>query len=274
MNEAKPKHHFLVIAAASRGARFFIKKALRQGHSVTALCRSEDDPAALVRMQRLLAETTLTEGGQPAAEAEGELRASCMNILEPETYRLLLSEEPAIDRVCCFVGVVGVRQMMSRSHKLYTQTIGALIEGLSTSRYVEFYYHGSSGLEGPPGLGKPALPANFSPKWLLNLGLKIPAAQDCFDSETLLAQAATSGLKFVVFRPAWLTTAPAKRAYGYCFDTTGLDNEMLPLRDAKTTISREDVAEEILRVATLPDEERADWFGHGVYLVELKRRSA
>lgn len=96
----------------------------------------------------------------------------------------------------------------------------------------------------------------------------------CKLSETLLAQAATSGLKFVVFRPASLTTAPAKRSNGYCFDTTGLDNEMLPLRDAKTTISREDVAEEILRVATLPDEERAGWFGHGVYLVEMKRRSA
>jgi len=164
--------------------------------------------------------------------------------------------------------------MMRRSDKLYTQTIGALIEGMSNSRYVEFYYHGSSGLEGPPGLGKPGLPANFSPKWLLNLGLKVPAAQDCFDSETLLAQAATSGLEFVVFRPAWLTTAPAKRSYGYCFDTTGLTNEMLPLRDAKTTISREDVAEEILRVATLPDEERACWFGHGVYLVDMKRRSA
>jgi nucleoside-diphosphate-sugar epimerase len=274
MNEAKLRHHFLVIAAASRGARFFIKKALRQGHSVTALCRSEDDPAALVRMQRLLAETTLTEGGVPAAEAEGELRASCKSILEPETYRLMLSEEPTIDRVCCFVGVVGLRQMMRRSDKLYTQTIGALIEGMRTSRYVEFFYHGSSGLEGPPGLGKPALPANFSPKWLLNLGLKVPAAQDCFDSETVLATAGTAGLKFVVFRPAWLTTEPAKRTYGYCFDTTGLNNEMLPLRDAKTTISREDVAEEILRVATLPEQERALWFGHGIYLVDMKRRPA
>jgi hypothetical protein len=103
------------------------------------------------------------------------------------------------------------------------------------------------------------------------LGLKIPAAQDCFDSESLLAKAGATGLKFVVFRPAWLTTGPAKRSYGYCFDTTGMNNERLPLRDAKTTISREDVAEEILRVATLPDEERARWFGHGVYLVDMKR---
>jgi hypothetical protein len=28
----------------------------------------------------------------------------------------------------------------------------------------------------------------------------------------------TAGLKFVVFRPVWLTTEPAKRTYGYCFD--------------------------------------------------------
>ena len=163
--------------------------------------------------------------------------------------------------------------MMRRSDKLYTQTIGALIEGMRTSRYVEFFYHGSSGLEGPPGLGKPALPANFSPKWLLNLGLKVPAAQDCFDSETVLATAGTAGLKFVVFRPAWLTTGPAMRSYGFCFDTTGMDNETLSLREAETTISREDVAEEILRVATLPDQERALWFGHGVYLVDMKRRA-
>ena len=270
MNEANPKHHFLVIAAASRGARFFIKKALRQGHSVTALCRAEDDAAALVRMRELLEETTLTEGDLPAAEAEGDLRASCKSILEPETYRLMFTEEPAIDRVFCFVGVVGLRQMLSRSHKLYTQTIGALLEGMKTSRYVEFFYHGSSGLEGPPGKSKPALPANFSPKWLLNLGLKIPAAQDCFESELLLANAAADGLKFTVFRPAWLTTGPAKRAYGHCFDTTGMDDEIFPLRTAKTTISREDVAEEILRVATLPDSDRAAWFGRGVYLADRK----
>ena len=265
------RHHFLVIAAASRGARFFVKKALRQGHSVTALCRAQDDDGALARMQALLAETKLAEGGLPPAPVEGQLRASSRSILDPETYRLLLMRDPAIDRVCCFVGVVGLSQMMSRSQKLYTQTIGALIEGMGASRYVEFFYHGSSGLEGPPGSSEPALPANFSPKWLLNLGLKIPAAQDCFDSEGLLAQAAASGLKFVVFRPAWLTTAPAKRSYGYCFDTTSMDNEMLPLRDAKTTISREDVAEEILRVATLPGDERDRWFGHGVYLVDLVR---
>jgi hypothetical protein len=273
MNEAKPREHFLVIAAAARGARFFIKKALEQGHSVTALCRAGDDHAALGRMEKLLSETKLTEGGIPAADVQGTLHASSQNILDSETYRLLLSNDPTINRICCFVGVAGFRQMMSRDEKLYTQTIEALVEGMGESRWVEFFYHGSSGSEGIPGHSRPQLPDNFRPRWLLRLGLKIPAAQDCFDSETLLARASATGLKFVVFRPAWLTTAPAKRSYGYCFDTTALDNEMLPLREAKTTISREDVAEEILRVATLPEQERALWFGHGVYLVDMKRRA-
>ena len=274
MNEAKPRQHFLVIAAASRGARFFIKKALEQGHSVTALCRAGDDHAALKRIEEALADTMLTEGGIPPLDVHGTLHACSQNILDSETYRSLLTEDPSIDRICCFVGATGFHQMMSRDDKLYTQTIKALVEGMGESRWVEFFYHGSSGSEGIPGQNKSQLPANFRPRWLLNLGLKIPAAQDCFESETLLARAGATGMKFVVFRPAWLTTAPAKRSYGYCFDTTGMDNEALPLRDAKTTISREDVAEEILRVATLPQQERALWFGHGVYLVDMKRRSA
>ena len=76
-------------------------------------------------------------------------------------------------------------------------------------------------------------------------------------------------MKFIVFRPAWLTYGAAGRSYGYCFDTTGWDNERLPLRNAKMTISREGVAEEIPRVSTLSDTERAMPFGHGVYLVDM-----
>ena len=76
-------------------------------------------------------------------------------------------------------------------------------------------------------------------------------------------------MKFIVFRPAWLTNGAAGRSYCYCFDTKGLDNERLPLRTAKMTISREDVAEEILRVSTLSDSERAMSFGNGVYLVDM-----
>ena len=76
-------------------------------------------------------------------------------------------------------------------------------------------------------------------------------------------------MKFVVFRPAWLTNGAAGRSYGYCFDTTSWDNGRLPLRKAKMTISQEDVDEEILRVSTLSDSEKAMWFGHGVYLVDV-----
>ena len=274
MNEPEPRQHFLVIAAAARGARFFIKKALQRGHSVTALCRAAEAPTALERMEGLLGDTPLAAGGRSPAAVPGTLRAIDQSILAPETYASLLNADPSISRICCFVGVRGLRQMMSREAKLYTQTIGALVEGMRASRWVEIYYHGSSGVEGLPGQAKPQLPENFRPQWLMNLGLKIPAAQDCFDSEALLARAAPLGLNFVIFRPAWLTTAPAKRSYGYCFDTTAMDNELLPLRDAKTTISREDVAEEILRVATLPEQERIQWFGHGVYLVDLKKRAS
>lgn len=274
MPEQRLQRHFLVIAAASRGARFFIRKALRQGHDVTALCRAADAEAALARMNRLLGETVLAKGGVEAAQRVGVLRASNMNILEAKTYSALLSDDPSIDRVCCFVGVTTLRQMMSRQTQLYTQTISAVVDGMRRSRWVEFFYHGSSGVEGIPGNTVQLLPENFRPRWLLNLGLRLPAAQDCFESESILAASRAEGMKFVVFRPAWLTTAPAKRAYGYCFDTTGMDNEDLPLRETKTTISREDVAEEILRVATLLDEERAGWHGHGVYLVDMKTSSS
>ena len=264
----EPKHHFLVIASASRGARYFVKKALRQGHDVTALCRAADDDAALLRMKELLKDTALTEGGVEAAPQPGTLFAKNHDILQPETYSTLLANDSSIDRVCCFVGVTTFRDMMSRTHQLYTRTIGAIVEGMRRSRWVELYYHGSSGVEGVPGQGIPQLPDNFYPKWLLNLGLKIPAAQNCFESEKILAQA--EGLTFVIFRPAWLTSQPAKRAYGYCFDYTGMDHEQFPLRTAKVTIGREDVAEEILRVCVLPDAVRSKWHGHGVYLADKK----
>jgi hypothetical protein len=36
------------------------------------------------------------------------------------------------------------------------------------------------------------------------------------------------------------------------------------------TIGREDVAEEILRVATLPEIEPKKYHGHGIYIVDMK----
>ncbi len=99
----------------------------------------------------------------------------------------------------------------------------------------------------------------------------IPAFKEYLKSEVILAQARAEGLKFVIFRPAGLKNGSAKRQYGHSFDTTGLDKEDLPLRHAKKSISREDVAEEILRVATLPESERLKWHGHEVYLVAIKK---
>ena len=151
MDPPKPRHHFLVIAAASRGARFFVKKALQQGHSVTALCRAVDDAGALARMQALLDKTPLTHGGLPSADTLGTIQAFDKNILDPETYQMALNQDSSIDQVCCFVGTTSLGQMLRRDIRLYSQTIQALITGMIKSRWVEFYYHGSSGTEGIPG---------------------------------------------------------------------------------------------------------------------------
>ena len=108
MDPPTPRHHFLVIAAASRGARFFVKKALQQGHSVTALCRALDDADAIARMQALLDKTPLTHGGPPSANTPGIIEAFDRNIFDPETYQMLLNQDNSIDRVCCFVGATSL----------------------------------------------------------------------------------------------------------------------------------------------------------------------
>ena len=84
--------------------RFFVKNALLQGHSVTALCRAADNAAALARMEDLLAGTTLTEGGLMPTGTPGKLTASNSNIFKAETFKRLLTEDPSIDALCCFVG--------------------------------------------------------------------------------------------------------------------------------------------------------------------------
>ena len=142
---------FLDIAAASRSAQFFVKKALQQGHFVTALCRAVDDAGALARMQALLDKTTLTHGGLPSADTAGIIETFDRNILDSETYPMLLNQDTSIGRVCCFVGVTSLGQILRRDIRLYSQTIQALITGMIKSRWVEFYYHGSSGTEGIPG---------------------------------------------------------------------------------------------------------------------------
>ena len=90
----------------SFNTRFFVKNALLQGHNVTALCRAADDAAALARMEELLAGTMLTEGGITPAGTPGKLTASNSNIFKAETFKKLLTEDPSIDALCCFVGYV------------------------------------------------------------------------------------------------------------------------------------------------------------------------
>ena len=70
-NLNQKKRHFLVIAAAARGARFFIKNALKQGHDVTGLCRADSDKAALERINSLLQKTELTPGGIHSSDKVG-----------------------------------------------------------------------------------------------------------------------------------------------------------------------------------------------------------
>ena len=95
-------------------------------------------------------------------------------------------------------------------------------------------------------------------------------AKNYFESEHILANAKEDGLKFILFRPAFLTSGIAKRNIGFCFDSTELNNKELPLEKTKMSISREDVAEEILRVATLPEIECKKYHGHGIYMVDMK----
>ena len=263
------KRHFLVVAAASRGGRYFVKKALEQGHDITAICRADDDQAALERMMSLLRETELTAGGVPASKTAGQLQARSCNIFEPTVYQGLLESDPSIDAICCFVGVTKTKETLDRKQRLYTKTIGAIVEGMRQSRWVEFFYHGSVGSEGIPGESITAWPENF-PALSFLTQIIFPVFKDVTKSENILSEYQSEGLEFVIFRPARLKDGPAKRRYGFTFDTTGIDKEDLPLRLAETSINREDVAEEILRVATMPRSERKKWHGHGVYLVDMK----
>jgi len=266
------KRHFLVVAAASRGARFFIKKALRQGHNVTGLCRGDSDTDALERIKSLLKETELTPDGFHANDKVGKLKAKNSNILDAQTYKAILNENPTINAIVCFVGAPAtIKGQYSHKPQLYTKTYWAMTEGMKISRWVETFVHGSSGSEGIPGQHKfIKLPANYKLKWLLEKIGKTPAAQNYFESEYILADAKEDGLKFILFRPAFLTSGIAKRNYGFCFDSTESNNKELPLEKTKMSISREDVAEEILRVATLPEIERKKHHGHGIYIVDMK----
>ena len=140
-----------------------------------------------------------------------------------------------------------------------------MTDSMKISRWVETFVYGSSVSEGILGQHRQLkLPANYKLKWLLKKPGKTPATKNYFESEHIFANAKEDSLKFILFRPAFLTSGIAKRNIGLCFDSTELNNKELPLEKTKISLSREDVAEEILLVATLPEIERkkTPWSWH------------
>ena len=51
---------------------------------------------------------------------------------------MLLNQDTSIGRVCCFVGVTSLGQILRRNIRLYSQTIQALITEMRDSRWGNF----------------------------------------------------------------------------------------------------------------------------------------
>jgi nucleoside-diphosphate-sugar epimerase len=261
--------HILVIGGASRGAKYFIKNALNAGHNVTAICRESESQSAKDRLESILALTVLTPKKEPSSAniISGKLQVFSYNVQTAETYTKILTDYPDIDSIFSFIGPTKDTLFNSKI-KLYTKTITAIVEGMRKSRYVEFYYHSSVGSEGLPGESKTKLPAHYP--WFTNILFPIlyPVFKDVTESENLLAKSKKDGLRFVIFRPDALTNKKAKRNFMYTFDHAIFNKADFNLKQADKFISREDVAEEILRISTLPQNEREIYFGHAVYMVD------
>ena len=102
------------------------------------------------------------------------IQALDRNILVPETFQMLLYQDNFIDRV----NLCWNYQLMPNTTRisLYSQTIHAFNHRMRDRRWVEFYYHGSSGTEGDSSKKiNPGCQGILRPQWLLNLGLKVPA---------------------------------------------------------------------------------------------------
>ena len=260
-----PKRHFLIVAAASRGARLFVNKALAQGHNVTALCRAGDHDTALQRMESLLANSDLTEGGAPRSTEAGQLKAHDCDILKPGTYRLLLDQDPSIDSIACFVGPSKITEMINPFNSTYTDTITAILQGMQKSRGVEVLYHSSVGVGGAPNAAYNYWPANF-PALSSLVHIILPVFQNLKDSERLFESAEFQHRDYIVFRPSTLKDTPA---IGGTISLSNLSRETphkAELSAAETIISREDVADEMLRIALLPKDVRCTLYGKSLYL--------
>ena len=134
MSHATPRYHFLVIAAASPGAWFFLNEALQPGHSVTALCTFSVPCRCSCAVQALLDKATLTIGNIPSGDTPCVIQAFDRNILDPETFQMLLYQANFIDRVCFYIKASCLCQMLRRDIRLYSQIIQALITGMRDSR--------------------------------------------------------------------------------------------------------------------------------------------
>jgi nucleoside-diphosphate-sugar epimerase len=262
--------HFLVVGGTSRVARYFIKKALLSGYNVTTLCRASDDIAATIRMQEILTKTKLTPNNTTKlinSIRPGQLTALSHDVTKENTYIRLFSANPTINAIFSFIGP-NKNTLFNFKIDLYTSTVSAIISGIKKSRSIEFYYHSSVGTEGIPGECKTKLPAHYSKFENFMFSKIYPVFKNVTESENILGKSKKDGIKFVVFRPDALTDSAAKRKFIFTFDNVKFNKPDFDLNKASKFISREDVAEEILRVVDLPLESRQKYFGHAVYLVD------
>lgn len=264
-----PKRHFLVVAATSRCARLFIKKALLGGHDVTALCRAPDDESALTRMRKVLDETEIADPPHPLSDRPGTLKASNRNILEASTYADLLSADEAIDSLCCFVGTTSSRQAMSPFTRLYTDTIRAILDGMTASRAVEVLYHSSVGAGGEPANAYVYWPDNY-PSMSWAIAWVAPVFRNVARSERLFEKQEKPHADYIVFRPGSLKDHSAEGNYEVLVDLSKKRPFKTELSHMKISIGREDVANEMLRVATLPAEERKALYRSSLYIADRK----
>ncbi|MEO1188555.1 MAG: hypothetical protein AAFW60_05735 [Pseudomonadota bacterium] len=256
-----------MVAATSRVARLFIKKALGAGHDVTALCRADSEAGALTRMEAVLQETVAEVRPEFSSSVPGVLTASNKDIFSAQTYMELLSAQADIDAICCFVGVTKTSQMINPFERTYTKTINAILEGIKQSRPVEVLYHSSVGTGGAPANAKVYWPANY-PNSAAITPIMFPIFRNVTASERLFARSDTLHNEYIVFRPGGLRDDAAKGDYTSLENLSKASPYIESLKKMSTTINREDVADEILRVSMLSPAERASMYQKSYYLAD------
>ncbi|NQY98818.1 MAG: NAD(P)H-binding protein [Henriciella sp.] len=236
---------------------------------MTALCRATDDDGALTRMREVLDETEITDPPRPPSDGPGKLKASNRNILEANTYADLLAADETIDGLCCFVGTTSSRQAMSPFTRLYTDTIRAILDGMAESRPVEVLYHSSVGAGGEPANAYVYWPDNY-PSMSWAIAWIAPVFRNVARSERLFEEQNQPHTDYITFRPGSLKDHSAEGNYHVLVDLSKKCPFKAELSEMKTSIGREDVANEMLRVATLPEQDRKALYGSSLYLADRK----